>query len=79
MTSPDRGVAIHEPTQEQAFDGRELLRLVTAQVCVHSAMTGARLAAPLPFAVTSPSPRTVYSVPMRFGQLLLSCRDEASI
>ena len=26
---------------------RELLRLVTAQVCVHSAMTGARLAAPL--------------------------------
>lgn len=27
MTSPDRGVAIHEPTQEQAFDGRELLRL----------------------------------------------------
>lgn len=26
---------------------RELVRLVTAQVCVHSAMTGARLAAPL--------------------------------
>ncbi|HMN20703.1 MAG TPA: MFS transporter [Ottowia sp.] len=27
--------------------GRQLLRLVLAQVCVHSAMTGARLAAPL--------------------------------
>ncbi len=27
--------------------GRELLRLVAAQVCVHSAMTGTRLAAPL--------------------------------
>jgi len=27
--------------------GRELLRLVSAQICVHSAMTGARLAAPL--------------------------------
>jgi len=27
--------------------GRELLRLVAAQVCVHSAMTGPRLAAPL--------------------------------
>jgi GGDEF domain-containing protein len=27
MTSPDRGVAVHEPVQEQAFDGRELLRL----------------------------------------------------
>ena len=27
--------------------GRELLRLVTAQVCVHSVMTGTRLAAPL--------------------------------
>ena len=27
--------------------GRELLRLMAAQVCVHSAMTGTRLAAPL--------------------------------
>ena len=27
--------------------GRELLRLVSAQICVHSAMTGTRLAAPL--------------------------------
>lgn len=27
--------------------GRELLRLVTAQVCIHSVMTGTRLAAPL--------------------------------
>ena len=29
------------------MNSRELLRLVAAQVCVHSAMTGARLAAPL--------------------------------
>ena len=27
--------------------GRELLRLMLAQVCVHTAMTGTRLAAPL--------------------------------
>ena len=30
-----------------ALSGRELLRLVAAQICEHSAMTGARLAAPL--------------------------------
>ena len=29
------------------MNGRELLRLLLAQICVHSAMTGARLAAPL--------------------------------
>ena len=30
-----------------ALSGRQVLRLMLAQVCVHSAMTGTRLAAPL--------------------------------